>query len=719
MSPERSVDEAEQPSLGIALLFALAGWIPFFLFSLTSPYPAASFLYSPVLWKNLTLVASVTAMAATMIAAVASWRQGRLSLSKWSVRRGGTSGRLDLLTVGLANLLVLAVPERVQARLGRLDLVPEVGFFLLVLGCAVAARLSVSLAARLSWLNAGRRMATVATLAAMAYVIAWTVLVSRHLGIGWGELGGYFVGLFAFAQAYLLLPNVLRPERSRSGSPGYIVMATALVLASVLVVTNGRAGEVTPAPEPEIMLGRPVTVVVLLVDTLRADRTTLGGYELQTTPALQALAGEHATYFSNATAAASSTQPSVKALFTSVPWSIWSSDLGTPLPASAWTMASAFGYAGYKTGAFSANGVVGRERAGAGFDHFETLGGHEFARRSYLLYDLLCGRDGLAWLRLIDRYRLHKESGPVIWSRARHWLSLAPRRASFLYVHFLEPHWPYYDHGFGFVGEELASITSKLSHVDLLSNKKKRREDDTFRDSLQMREIRARYDEEIRAADDAIAGVVDDLNRAGRLDSTLLVVVGDHGEEFLEHGGFSHGHDVYQEQVHVPLLIRWPRDPRFATMPARVDAPVSLMDLLPTFADYFSLGAPRYPLFGSSLRPLLEGRSHLRREPITAETREEEVWLGAYREGDWKVRVESRADKRGSIAVRTELFDLSADPGELTPLSPPDAIRQEMVRRAVDLFDRRWQRWRATAESGRGDGAEDAVRQLRALGYVR
>ena len=97
----------------------------------------------------------------------------------------------------------------------------------------------------------------------------------------------------------------------------------------------------------------------------------------------------------------------------------------------------------------------------------------------------------------------------------------------------------------------------------------------------------------------------------------MVVVLGDHGEEFLEHNGFGHGHDVFQEQIWVPLVFLWPDEERFAAMPARIDRPVSLLDVLPTLLVLFDLpvgrdmdGKPMLDLFDPSIGPPREIATH-------------------------------------------------------------------------------------------------------------
>src|SRR5262249_35764260 len=117
---------------------------------------------------------------------------------------------------------------------------------------------------------------------------------------------------------------------------------------------------------------------------------------------------------------------------------------------------------------------------------------------------------------------------------------------------------------------------------------------------------RLRYEQEARYLDDEVLALLDAIDGLGLGVRTLVVVMGDHGEEFLEHGQRKHGFDLYDETTHVPLMMRLPG----ITPPGlRVAPPVSLVDVAPTILDLVG-AAPLVGIDGVSLRPLLEGASH-------------------------------------------------------------------------------------------------------------
>jgi arylsulfatase A-like enzyme len=476
---------------------------------------------------------------------------------------------------------------------------------------------------------------------------------------------------------------------------------------------------------------------MMVIDTLRADHTSLGGYPRPTTPRLAELVRSRATAFLTAEAPATSTIPSVKAMLTGQAPSRWGLDqAGEPPPAEAWTLQKAFSAAGYRTAGFTSNTMVSGGGFEAGFGDFVPLGGLRFFRSTFLLDDLLAGRDNWRSLRLADRFRIHKVSGATLVGRAGRWLEAWSREPEekppfFLYVHIFDPHWPYYDHGGDLLSPELRRLEPKLSHVDLLQLPDGDPRNAVLRHTPQLRELVGRYDEEIRFADARLGSLVDDLERFGFGGSTLLIVVGDHGEELFDHNGYSHGHDVFEEQSHVPWVIRWPAAPAFAGFPPAVEAPVSPLDLLPTLSELLALPAPPEPVEGRSLLPVLRGEAAAR--PVLTEAHPLGGCRFGYREGSTKVRLDVTYQASPTETARVYAFDLASDPREMEPLDPAGPEVAAVVERARQAAQERWLRWpdrlrlagqpppeeKPDAQPGvSGEERDRALEELRALGYV-
>lgn len=413
----------------------------------------------------------------------------------------------------------------------------------------------------------------------------------------------------------------------------------------------------------EPALEAPRRVVVIVVDTLRADHLPIYGYGKDTAPFLTRLAQE-SVVFEHAYAAASWTAPSTASLFTSLyPFQhgvvlglratrkLQARDHGLrlrTLPEELDTLPEVLQRAGYATFGLTQNvNISARLGFDQGFQRFRNLPADDTA-------DVLHARL-VAWKRHLDA---------------------APR--SFLYLHYLDPHSPYHE---------------RAPLFDPRSEGRARR-------------ISA-YDSEIHYVDDY-------LRQAYELfawdDDTLLVVTADHGEEFWEHGSVEHGRTLYGEVLNVPLLVRFP-GARFAGR--RVSAPVSLIDVLPTLRDALGLPADARDQ-GRSLLPLLRGGetaaqrtlfAHLHRpEPSTGRVLDQRAALGSGR----KLVM--------GVENGPALFDLFADPLDHVNLAAREPRLAEQLRDGYAAFERGAPRY---VGAERDVALDDATRErLRALGYV-
>ena len=213
------------------------------------------------------------------------------------------------------------------------------------------------------------------------------------------------------------------------------------------------------------------------------------------------------------------------------------------------------------------------------------------------------------------------------------------------------------------------------------------------------------YDAEIAELDAAIGQLRDGLERLGLLERTILVLIGDHGEEFLEHGGFGHGHTLYDEQLHVPFIVRLPGAARAGT---RIARSVRQVDVLPTLLGLVGVNprpsSPGVALLGPGAEPPAEALE------TVAETRLEGQGAAALVADDWK------AILRASDG-RVELYDRRRDPGEQHDLAVAHPILVGYTRQRL---------LQLTMASASEPGAATAppqldsetIRRLRALGYL-
>ncbi len=165
--------------------------------------------------------------------------------------------------------------------------------------------------------------------------------------------------------------------------------------------------------------------------------------------------------------------------------------------------------------------------------------------------------------------------------------------------------------------------------------------------------LRAFYDGEIRFVTDQLGKLLAGLELG---DNVLYVLTSDHGEAFYEHGWGGHSTSLYEAEVRVPLLIRFP-DGEFAR---HVKDPVSIIDVMPTILDYLGFPVPS-AIAGRSLMPLVQGERALPPRPVYGDLSRADNDLRFVREGRWKLITDL---KRGT----EELYDLELDPGELANL---------------------------------------------------
>jgi arylsulfatase A-like enzyme len=448
---------------------------------------------------------------------------------------------------------------------------------------------------------------------------------------------------------------------------------------------------------------RPPSVVLFVVDTLRADRVGAYGYKAPTTPRIDAVARE-SVVFDQAYATAPWTLPSVVSLMTST----YACEHGVTVDGLALspdvpTLAERLARAGYATASLHANAYAGRI---SGLD------------RGFAVSELLPYVEG----REVDA-----------------WLDVVGDRPFFLYVHNVEPHDAYIAppevvRRFGRVSaSERARVNRllgryrRLTRVDFEAGRAPGTTDNTASQRAAIARLRALarphaalYDGDVNLADQRLGSIVDVLKRRGVWDSALFVLVSDHGEEFGEHGGLQHDQSLYEELVRVPLVLRLPRGEAAGK---RVSEVVSLVDVAPTILDL--VGLPAEGTRGRSLLPLVDGASRgeevgevvsvrINRKKFFRPFREQRGDLNvAVRDGSWKGVWNAELD-------RFELFDLASDPGERRDLS----VEQPERARAMAEDARSWlAACRARGEKARPHPAgelDQAERQrLRALGYVQ
>ena len=307
----------------------------------------------------------------------------------------------------------------------------------------------------------------------------------------------------------------------------------------LLLAASGCAPGPPEAPAPN-------AVVLVVVDTLRADAVGAYGAEGDVSPTLDGLAAG-GLLFERCLATSSWTWPSTASLLTGElpPEHGLIGKDGSSISPDVPSVAEAFRQAGWATGAFVANPIMDAELGFArGFDTWE-------------------GAED-SW-----------DAAEVPLGGAARWLEQRPAdEPFFLYVHLVEPHSPYRpsDASAEALGLAPPPGPEALGAVTLAYNRMIKGEPyDTEAIEAFVEWRRRCYAAEVRDADLAVAALLEDLETRGRLDRTLVAVTSDHGEEFLEHGLMGHGGQLFPESVHVPLILSGPGVPRGARAGERVE----------------------------------------------------------------------------------------------------------------------------------------------------
>jgi len=473
------------------------------------------------------------------------------------------------------------------------------------------------------------------------------------------------------------------------------VLAVAIGVSIWQQVDNNRARSHVP-------------IIIYLVDTLRADRLGIYGhdYPVSPSPNIDALAVE-SVVFDAAYSPAPWTLPSVASLITST-WPCEHGLLtsGSKLSPTILTLAERLQGIGYVTAGMYANHLVGpMADLNRGYESFELqVGEYKFAEFSaYTLTQV--------------------DDDPL-----------------FLYLHSMEPHNfymtpPWFSRFYvRFTSADYAELKSlwigcrNLKVADYNANRVPGTtvntvEQEACNRSLQdiWSKIDRMYDAGITHADFEVGKVIEVLKSSGIWDKAIFIFLSDHGEEFGEHGEWSHEQSVYEELVRVPLIIHFPND-RYAGQ--RVSEPVALVDIMPTIFDFLAQPDLCDGCRGRSLLSLLHGDSAPQgpEQKIMSYRHNLRTFYQPAKEARGDLNIAIRQDRWKGIwndeIAKLELYDLTADPAERFDVS------EQHVNLAGDLA-RNAQRWLGECQARRADVEivnpldEQQREQLKSMGYLQ
>jgi arylsulfatase A-like enzyme len=467
--------------------------------------------------------------------------------------------------------------------------------------------------------------------------------------------------LLAFAGLFFLLLWLWRqPALRRLSRPlisGGILILLVVVAGAISLITRPSDTLATPPVGISPGLEDAPNVILIGADTLRADRLSCYGYSGSQTPRIDALAADGVRY-DEMTAQASWTKPSFATIFTSLyPSSHTATGKSHRLPQAVITLAEVLAASGYHTGGFADNPSIS---ATFGFDQGfadyvylapdHLFAGNEAASQT-ALYQSLRRIWAMGTSDQVYPQRFYQEASTVN-RHALDWLEANKGTRFFLFLHYMDPHDPYFEHPYNGTGYARASNQNPDPSLA-----------PTFSQL---------YDGEVGYLDEHLGQLFDWLKAEKLYNDTLIILTGDHGEEFQEHGGWWHGQTLYQEQIAVPLIIKYPGDAQAGSAVADL---VRSLDIAPTILDVAGLPAPE-AMMGRSLWSDTEPPAY-----AFAEEDHEGNVLHALRSATHKLILANAGNPRG---LPTEaLFDLVTDPGEQQDLLSTQPEQAQTLRQTL------------------------------------
>jgi arylsulfatase A-like enzyme len=500
----------------------------------------------------------------------------------------------------------------------------------------------------------------------LAYRYTLTLRIQQILGVA----ATLFVFLVSYA-AYHLVPQLRRRYRSAWRSAACWTALTAVLLAFSFEVKQQPLLNNLP-PAAAVSSGRHANLVLITMDTVRADHLSAYGYSRDTTPNLQQLA-KQATLFTNTIAAGDMTLSSHASIFTGMYASQHGAHLvlgpgknrvavgeeyGLRLPDESRTLAEILWDRGYRTMAVAANTAF-LQRAfhlDQGFQYYSQPNPMLFLART----EPFCLRTDLSLMlahylppSMSQRgYRTAANVNLEAFKLLRQ--AKAGQKPFFLFLNYMDAHQPYfplppYDVKYPGIDRTLTYDQYFAIEFGALSKKRPYTDADRRRDESQ-------YDGGIAYLDACLGDLFQQLRELGLYDNTMLVVTSDHGQSFGEKMLVGHGTSVYQEQVHVPLIIKYPGI-RQAKV---VDDLASHIDILPTVLDALGYPVPKN----------LPGRNLGKAPASPATVISESFPCDFFARLSPRFRRTERAEFRGPFKFITStngehaLYDLSKDPRE-------------------------------------------------------
>ena len=417
----------------------------------------------------------------------------------------------------------------------------------------------------------------------------------------------------------------------------------------------------------------PAPVILISIDTLRADHLSAYGYTKIHTPHIDSFAHD-GTLFTQAETQVPLTLPSHTVLFTSTyPFANRVEENGERVPSGAVTLASVLRSHGYKTAAFIGSDFLDAKYGlDQGFDDYDC----PFDNQTGTVANLAPGN--------------FRRDGSLVMRAAREWLAAHNGQPVFVFVHLFDLHTPY-----------------------------------TLPPEVARRKGISRYDAQLEYVDELMGRFQQDLMKSGWWDKSLVVVFGDHGEGLSDHQEIDHGYYTYESTLHVPLIVHWPHsaergiskletrdskpDSSFEFQVSSFQSPLGLIDVAPTILDYLRIPAPASFAGQSQLSNLKPGES-TRSRPVYSES------LYAHDAFGWSpLRVLREGKYKFIQAPKAELYDLATDPHERVNLfGKNSAMAAELQNQLAGLLTR----YAPTQAASPSALSPETIAELESLGYL-
>jgi len=442
-------------------------------------------------------------------------------------------------------------------------------------------------------------------------------------------------------------------------------------------------------------------VILITIDTLRTDVLSSYGSEEVETPNIDKLASD-GTRFVNAYSSAPWTLPSFASIMTGLPPSVHRTVRGDlKMNDNLNTIAEYMRDSGYHTEAIVSNFFLHPEyNMDQGFLDYTWYPKRQIFINSF----------GTSLIKsVISRKFLEKITTSGITDLSIEWIEDNRDKDFFLWVHYYDPHIPY-EPPLEYISQNAPSNSRIGNDLRSAGNIRGGHFVPTKEEKAWIKEL---YNAEVRYVDDNIGRLLEKMKELNMYNDSLIIMTSDHGEEFWDHGGFEHGHSLYNELIHVPLIIKAPGNaPRQI-----VETKVGTQSIMPTILDITGISYDNDSVTISSLVPLIENRpSEYVEQPLVSTS-------VLYYEDKIGVIFDDHKYIHSMSTNHDEIYNLNRDPREQTPL--PLSANTDKINQANNILKGREQQ---TIELSRQHGItgsekvkldEEKKQKLKALDYIQ